>query len=676
LLGFILCSGLSVAAETDSYDALRPALALFKLGNYTAAAENWLAVATDIQKRNSRHDIKALRKAGLASVAATIAFSKARDARSYESWAQAIQYYLQGQTRWEEERNKLRSQLKDITYALKVAPVSLGKLPVSGDELLLLEFEQTLALTEFTGPRPGLYKEKAAEEKPEITITHDYYARPLKVIEEEQRGGQSRSKYSMGNAEMVVRSGRASVIPSGVGSRLSVLMVEPPSENHEPGDKRDSEGPVPDVAGASGEKNTITQTATIDRAMLLQAPVSYSAHVSELPVSKIPIRGAVGNPDSKMAQYKEIARRAWRYFETNEQSNTGLFNGSNGYFNATVWDMASGLAALIAAEQLGLIEQKRFARLVTQQLQTLNQIPLYNDVLPNREYNIQSGKMMDLRNRPSNKGSGWSAVDIGRFLIWLHLLKEWYPEFAPQADKVVARWDLSLAVNAGELQGALFDGVQERRFQEGRLGYEHYAAIGFLLWGVDVRFAMDLDNVAFIDLYGVQVPYDKRDHSYLTTDPFVLLALEAGGIDDKFRQLIQSVFEVQKQRWEKEYILTARGESRLAQEPWFVYNTIYANKKPWNTVSHNGRSYPDFSGESTMIAFAWSALLPGDDYIDQLIGHVIDEFHPKFGYYSGFFQSGALNPSLEINTNALILETLLYIKRNKTSFITVTASTP
>jgi len=679
----LLCGGSSMAADNGSYEALRPALALFKIGNYVAAAENWLAVAADIQKHASRHDVKALRKAGLACVAATIAFGKAGDERGYESWAQAIQYYLKGRTQWEEERRKLRLRLKDITYALKVAPAGLGKLPISGDELLLLELEQELSLTKFTGPRPGLLKERVKEDKPEIIIAHDYYARPLKVIEEERKEGQSRSKYAV-DKEDAIRSSRKAIIPAGVGSRASVMMAAPlvikgiDDVKPEPGQPLpgNSTGAKASTGTEVLEKPTITQSTTVDRAILLQAPVSYTAHASRLPVSPIPIRGTMGDTVSHMDQYKEIARRAWRYFETNEQSNTGLFNGSNGYSNATVWDMASGLAALIAAEQLGLVDQNKFGKLVTQQLQTLQQIPLYNDVLPNREYNIQTGKMLDLRNRSSNQGSGWSAVDIGRFLIWLHLLKEWYPEFAEQVDKVVGRWDLSQAVNSGELQGALFDGSQERRFQEGRLGYEHYAAIGFLLWGIDVRFAMDLDNVAFVDLYGVKVPYDKRDHSYLTTDPFVLLSLEAGGMDERFRELIQSVYQVQKKRWQEEYILTARGESRLSQAPWFVYNTIYANQKPWNTVSYNGRSYPDFSGGSTMIAFAWSVLLPKDDYIDQLLAHVIDEFHPKFGYYSGFFESGELNTSLEINTNALILEALLYVKRNQKPFITVTASSP
>ena len=161
LLAGIIIAG-SAVSETKGFELMRPALAIYRLGNYTSAAENWVNVATEIQKNSIGRDDEILKQAALANIAATIAFNKAGDARGYSSWAQAIQNYLEGQTEWEAERAKLRLKLKEITYNLKAANSTSGQPPISGDELLLLEFDQVLGLTEFTGPRPGLRDELPA----------------------------------------------------------------------------------------------------------------------------------------------------------------------------------------------------------------------------------------------------------------------------------------------------------------------------------------------------------------------------------------------------------------------------------------------------------------------------------------------------------------------------------
>jgi hypothetical protein len=121
--------------------------------------------------------------------------------------------------------------------------------------------------------------------------------------------------------------------------------------------------------------------------------------------------GFVKNKFSK--ECKEIARAAWRYFIYNYQPNTGMVNAVHNYPYATLWDMGSALAGFIAAEKLSIISMKDFKGRTTRFLETLLSVELYNNELPNREYNTRTGKMTDLRNRPSHRGSGWSALDIG-----------------------------------------------------------------------------------------------------------------------------------------------------------------------------------------------------------------------------------------------------------------------
>ena len=54
----------------------------------------------------------------------------------------------------------------------------------------------------------------------------------------------------------------------------------------------------------------------------------------------------------------ELARIAWKYFENNYQPVTGFVNAANKYPSTTMWDLASSLAATIAAHQLELIDDR------------------------------------------------------------------------------------------------------------------------------------------------------------------------------------------------------------------------------------------------------------------------------------------------------------------------------
>lgn len=364
----------------------------------------------------------------------------------------------------------------------------------------------------------------------------------------------------------------------------------------------------------------------------------------------------------------DIARAAWHYFGANRQSETGLFNAVHNYPFTTMWDMASAVAGLVAAEQLGIIDGAQFTQDIKRLLDTLVTLALYNQELPNREYNAQTGKMVDLKNAPSQKGSGWSAIDIGRLLIWLRIVSAWYPELTDQVRQVVERWKFDRLAYNQEMYGVLFNGRSESVRQEGRLGYEQYAAAGFALWGIHLPKALAYGHIAYADILGTTLPYDSRNLAFLTSEPFFLATLEMGSIDETFDQLVRDIYHVQKRRWETFGIWTAVSEDTIAREPWFVYNTIYMDGQAWQCVSHNGRPYPTYKSLSAKAAFAWSALYP-DAYAQQLRQQVQALVHPHYGYYAGLFETGETNQSLNINTNAVILEAMLYNKRGQRPFL-------
>lgn len=210
--------------------------------------------------------------------------------------------------------------------------------------------------------------------------------------------------------------------------------------------------------------------------LLLMAPAAVGD--TQLPAAAYPQRHG-----DLTAREQAMAVKAWQYFVTNYQPATGLVNAVNNYPSTTMWDSASYLAALTAARELGIIDKEQFDQRLIKFLATLNTVPLFQNQMPNKAYNTITAQKVDYLNKPGE--IGFSSIDIGRMLLWLKIIKERYPEFANDVDNVVLRWDFSHIIDdCGTLYGANLDANKQPVYvQEGRLGYEEYAASGFQLWG-------------------------------------------------------------------------------------------------------------------------------------------------------------------------------------------------
>ena len=166
-------------------------------------------------------------------------------------------------------------------------------------------------------------------------------------------------------------------------------------------------------------------------------------------------------------------------------------NAVGAYPSTTLWDTASYISGLVAAYELGIIDKRTFDSRATKLIGTLRNLSLFNGEAPNKVYNTQTGEKVNYANQPGEVG--YSVLDMGRMLVWLRILKERYPYLANGVDNVPLRWNFCNIVNEdGRLFGSLVRGDGSTRYvQEGRLGYEEYAAKGFALWGVDVWGALD-----------------------------------------------------------------------------------------------------------------------------------------------------------------------------------------
>ena len=382
-------------------------------------------------------------------------------------------------------------------------------------------------------------------------------------------------------------------------------------------------------------------------------------------------------------QERNMARIAWRYFENNYQPQTGLVNAVDGYPSTTMWDTASYLGALVAAHELGLVNRQVLDERLGAILRTFNSMAFFRDELPNKVYHAKTMEKADYANKPGE--IGFSAIDLGRLLIWLHIVKDRYPQHADGIDRFVMRWKFDNVVDRdGMLYGASLSPQKKVQYlQEGRLGYEEYAARGFDLWGFGTAQASAPEPYETIPIFCVEVPYDSRDprkysqHNYVVSESYVLDGIEFGWATGSEaasagmrgahwrRDFANRVYQAQENRYQATGILTARSEHQLDQEPYFVYDTVYTDGYPWNTITEPGKYVPQFAAVSLKAALGMWVLWKSD-YSDRLFAHIADKHEKDKGYYEAMLESGK-GPikAFTANNNGIMLEALLYKAKGK-----------
>lgn len=363
-----------------------------------------------------------------------------------------------------------------------------------------------------------------------------------------------------------------------------------------------------------------------------------------------------------------VAKKAWRYFETNINPETGLVNSVDQFASVTLWDQSAAMAALVSAKELDLISEQEFKQTMGKMLTTLAKLELYNGELPNKVYNSQTLIPVNYGQLDQWAEIGWSAIDLGRMALWLKIIAAKYPEFEPQTQAVWESWDVKRLTKDGQMYGTSVKDGQEQYNQEGRLGYEDYAAYGLKLWGLNVDKALDYDNKsAFVELYGESIPFDVRDrenseaNNYVLSEPFFLDGIETG-----FKALPKAyadrMLAAQEARYKATQQLTALTEDNLDRAPYFVYNTLYVNGKPWATISDTGENYNHLRFVSTKAAIGWH-ILYDTDYTRKLFSFVQEKVSSEKGWYSGFYETlGKPNAVLTANNNGIILQCFLFKK--------------
>jgi hypothetical protein len=373
--------------------------------------------------------------------------------------------------------------------------------------------------------------------------------------------------------------------------------------------------------------------------------------------------GEAGRP-AEARVYDDAARNAWAFIDRNYVPATGLVRTSDGYAHVTIWDVASGLIALYAANELNLLPDAEYDRRMRRALQTLKVLPLYRNAVYNRAYSAQTAAMIGRGDVPSERGTGWSALDLGRFLSVLKVIASNHPQYAGEIESVVRRIDMSRVVRGGYLWGEdLPRSGRAQSYQEGKIGYEQYAAQGFAVWGFRAERALNVtENARPVTVLGVRLLADKRGGDRLTSDPFVLAAMELDLWGEEFNELARGVLAAQEARYRQTGVLTVVNEDALPVPPhYFYYYSVYQNGRSF-VVDAQGpmRNVRVRPWVSTKGAFGWDAVFPSD-YTRAAVDLVSQAHARRTSWGSGVYEgTQEVAGSGDVNTAAIILQAALY----------------
>ena len=371
-------------------------------------------------------------------------------------------------------------------------------------------------------------------------------------------------------------------------------------------------------------------------------------------------------PAEQAAFVTKSARAGWAYV-AREVTSAGFVGATKNYQFLTVWDMGSALAAAYSARQLGFISQAQYHKFVDRTLTSIEKIPLFDNVAFNRMYSAQTGAMVDSKAVVSKVGMGYSSLDHGRLLIWLKLVGESEPGFAPRAQAIVSRLDMTRIVKDGYMQGEEISARtdEHRSYQEGRVGYEQYAAEGFALWGARVDSALDFAiNGKPVQVLGQTLVTDSRGGDVMTSEPFVMMGLELGWKTATWRNLALAALAAQESRFKQTGIVTMVSEDAIPVPPsYFYYYLLYRDGKPFVVSTVSGVVSDTFPRwVSAKAAFGYNALAPSD-YTWRAVQTVKWAGSPD-GWTAGVYE-GTKNSTktFNLNTAAIVLESAAYMKR-------------
>ena len=370
------------------------------------------------------------------------------------------------------------------------------------------------------------------------------------------------------------------------------------------------------------------------------------------------------------------AEGAWRYFSaTSAGRRAGLApaaiwplgNSFGRYSTVTMWDVGSLLLALVSARSLQLISSDTFDEHVQAILKFLkrSRFKWKGARLPNYRSHVETQLSTE---------SGYDATDMGRLLLALHVLDQATGK-AYDIKAIIERWDIDKTIK----DGALHDIKSSKSVPNASNNYRYYIARSHRLWGFDVdggykgELKTDSDRKEFVD--------QVLAVGAIATEPSANEIIELGS-SPHATLLNDMLYEAQRDRYIETGQLTAVSEAPIDSRPWFTYQGYDPNgygtfvwpvhsmvtDKKWQTQDFAKR----FRMVNTKAAFLWHALR-SDAYARKLRAFASSEAQTSsLGFVPGIYEKSGSKPKLmDINTNALILESLAYLANDRKPLVDI-----
>ena len=406
-------------------------------------------------------------------------------------------------------------------------------------------------------------------------------------------------------------------------------------------------------------KTWLLKTRLLAGALIVWTAGCREARARETPLAQ---QQAAASVDEKL--YRDIARLSWSYLNSYYQPATGFVNATPDWFNTTLWDLGGQLLAFQAAKELGLLSKDEYEARTRKTLSTLESLRLTDNIAFNRIYSTRDGS-------PNADGAGWSATDLGRFLLALKILSVREPQFAAQAERIARRNVFGKIARDGYLHGRAVGPKGASDFQEGRIGYEQYVASGFAQWGVNVGNAQRLaSNSKPLNVMGVPLVADKRGFDRLLSEPFILYGLELG-LGGEMKSLAENLLKAQEARYNATGQVTIVSEDAMPVKPfYFYYYCVYCNGKPFVIgVSSPKQTFEEPRWVSTKASFGWHALMP-NAYTAKAVEYVSPARDATRGWATGVFEkTRESTKTFDVNTAVVMMEIAYYQLRGRRPLI-------
>lgn len=359
----------------------------------------------------------------------------------------------------------------------------------------------------------------------------------------------------------------------------------------------------------------------------------------------------------------EDAQSAWGYFAQNTSKATGLCPATMvtagsplaGFLGVSMWEVGSHINALMAAADLGLIEEDEFKARCQKVLGIVERGSRKRLPLPPESIDAISGKAT----------SWFNSYDTGRLMIALHRLRQ--HRFAPSGvDDLVGLWDFQSVL----LERRLHSYKDGKTVDDFASNYADYAVHGMRLWGFDL--ISPFDEIADLSTADEEMRLLEKTVSFglLGAEPCLLHLLEMPkSLSATF--LADCLDAIQSKLAAETGLLAAPSETPLDRSPWFTYQgfDIRDMSEPWVVEIADADKTPtvmqnigSLRATSTKAAYLWHALRPNPHSLN-LVEVVRDKARKKNGFDSALYSATQLptNGYTDLNTNAVILQSIAHI---------------